>query len=175
MAALDTTTLPFLVVPALAAALFARLTSFWIACICGLGIGMLESLIEYSSTKSWFPTTDGLAIPGVKELLVFVLIVAAMFLRGASLPTRGELIEKRLPDVPRPKNAVKIAIPVSVLCAIALVVLPFDFRQALVQLDARRAMISPVAHRRCRLRRADLGRAGAAGRRRGLHHVAHSW
>ncbi len=111
--------------------LFARLTSFWIACICGLGIGMLESLIEYSSTKSWFPTTDGLAIPGVKELLVFVLIVAAMFLRGASLPTRGELIEKRLPDVPRPKNAVKIAIPVSVLCAIALVVLPFDFRQAL--------------------------------------------
>jgi branched-chain amino acid transport system permease protein len=131
VAALDTTTLPFLVVPALAAALFARLTSFWIACICGLGIGMLESLIEYSSTKSWFPTTDGLAIPGVKELLVFVLIVAAMFLRGASLPTRGELIEKRLPDVPRPKNAVKIAIPVSVLCAIALVVLPFDFRQAL--------------------------------------------
>jgi branched-chain amino acid transport system permease protein len=92
---------------------------------------MLESLIEYSSTKSWFPTTDGLALPGVKELLVFVLIVAAMFLRGASLPTRGELIEKRLPDVPRPKHAVKIAIPVSVLCAIALVVLPFDFRQAL--------------------------------------------
>ena len=32
VAALDTTTLPFLVVPALAAALFARLTSFWIAC-----------------------------------------------------------------------------------------------------------------------------------------------
>ena len=131
VAALDTTTLPFLVVPALAAALFARLTSFWIACACGLGIGMLESLIEYSSTKSWFPTTDGLAIPGVKELLVFVLIVAAMFLRGASLPTRGELVEQRLPDVPRPKHSVTIAIPSSVLCAIALVVLPFDFRQAL--------------------------------------------
>ena len=47
VAALDTTTLPFLVVPALAAALFARLTSFAIACLCGLGIGMLESLIEY--------------------------------------------------------------------------------------------------------------------------------
>ena len=92
---------------------------------------MLESLIEYSSTKSWFPTTDGLAIPGVKELLVFVLIVAAMFLRGASLPTRGELVEQRLPDVPRPKHSVTIAIPSSVLCAIALVVLPFDFRQAL--------------------------------------------
>src|SRR4029077_2286626 len=89
------------------------------------------SLTEYASTKSWFPSTQGLALPGVKELLVFVLIVAAMFLRGASLPTRGELIEQRLPDVPRPKHAVKIAIPSGVLCAIALVVLPFDFRQAL--------------------------------------------
>jgi branched-chain amino acid transport system permease protein len=131
VAALDTTTLPFLVVPALAAALFARLTSFWIACLCGLGIGMMESLIEYASTKSWFPTTKGLALPGVKELLVFALIVAAMFLRGASLPTRGELVEQRLPDVPRPKHSVKLAIPATALCAIALVVLPFDFRQAL--------------------------------------------
>ena len=131
VAALDTTTLPFLVVPALAAALFARLTSFWIACACGLGIGMIESLIEFASTKTWFPTTDSLAVPGVKELLVFVLIVAAMFLRGASLPTRGELVEQRLPDVPRPKHSVVLAIPSSVICAIALVVLPFDFRQAL--------------------------------------------
>ena len=131
VAALDTTTLPFLVVPALAAALFARLTSFAIACAGGLAIGMIESLIEYTSTKTWFPTTDGLAVPGVKELLVFILIVAAMFLRGASLPTRGELVEQRLPDVPRPKHSVVLAIPSSVICAIALVVLPFDFRQAL--------------------------------------------
>jgi branched-chain amino acid transport system permease protein len=131
VAALDTTTLPFLVVPALAAALFARLTSFTLACACGLGIGMAESLIEYASTKSWFPTSESVAWPGVKELLVFMLIVAAMFLRGASLPTRGELVEQRLPDVPRPKHAYALAIPSTVLCAIALVVLPFDFRQAL--------------------------------------------
>jgi branched-chain amino acid transport system permease protein len=131
VAALDTTTLPFLVVPALAAALFARLTSFAIACACGLGIGMVESLIEFTSTKSWFPTSDGIPLPGVKELLVFVLIVAAMFLRGASLPTRGELVEQRLPDVPRPKHSVTLAFPAALVCAIALVVLPFDFRQAL--------------------------------------------
>jgi branched-chain amino acid transport system permease protein len=131
VAALDTTTLPFLVVPALAAALFARLTSFTIACACGLAIGMAESLIEYASTKSWFPTSQSVAWPGVKEFLVFVLIVAAMFLRGASLPTRGELVEQRLPDVPRPRHAITLAIPSTLLCAIALVVLPFDFRQAL--------------------------------------------
>jgi branched-chain amino acid transport system permease protein len=92
---------------------------------------MAESLIEYASTKSWFPTSQSVAWPGVKELLVFVLIVAAMFLRGASLPTRGELVEQRLPDVPRPKHAVTLAIPSTLLCAIALVVLPYDFRQAL--------------------------------------------
>ena len=102
-----------------------------IACACGLGIGMIESLIEYASTKSWFPTSEGVAWPGVKELLVFVLIVAAMFLRGASLPTRGELVEQRLPDVPRPKHAVALALPSTLLCALALVVLPYDFRQAL--------------------------------------------
>ena len=131
VAALDTLYLPLLIVPALAAALFARLTSFVIACACGLAIGVVESLIEYASTKSWFPTSDGLPIPGTKELLVFVLIVAAMFLRGASLPTRGELVEQRLPDVPRPEHPFALAIPSTLVCAIALVVLPYDFRQAL--------------------------------------------
>ena len=92
---------------------------------------MLESLIEYASTKSWFPTNQGAALPGVKELLVFVLIVAAMFLRGASLPTRGELVEQRLPDVPRAEARGHARVPSTLLCAIALVVLPFDFRQAL--------------------------------------------
>jgi branched-chain amino acid transport system permease protein len=54
-----------------------------------------------------------------------------MFLRGASLPTRGELVEQRLPDVPRPKHPFALAIPSTLVCAVALVLLPFDFRQAL--------------------------------------------
>jgi branched-chain amino acid transport system permease protein len=131
VAALDTLYLPLLVVPALAAALFARLTSFAVACASGLAIGMIESLIEYASTKSWYPTSQGLPIPGTKELLVFVLIVAAMFLRGAALPTRGELVEQRLPYVPRPQHPYALAVPSTLLCAVALVVLPYDFRQAL--------------------------------------------
>ena len=130
--ALDTLTLPLLIVPALAAALFARLTSLAIACASGLAIGMVESLIDdYASYKSWFPTSQGLPIPGTYQLLVFVLIVAAMFLRGASLPTRGELVEQRLPDVPRPKHPFALAVPSTLACAVALVLLPYDFRQAL--------------------------------------------
>jgi branched-chain amino acid transport system permease protein len=129
---LDATSLPLQVVPALAAALLARLTSFGIACAAGLGIGIVNSLIDYVSTKSWFPTDQGVPLPGVKELIAFLIIITAMFLRGAALPARGELIERRLPDVPRPQRLLLPAVTLTILCAVALVVLPFDFRQALI-------------------------------------------
>jgi branched-chain amino acid transport system permease protein len=129
---LDAISLPLQVVPALAAALLARLTSFWIACAAGLGIGIINSEIDYLSTMSWFPTDHGVPLPGVKELVAFLIIVAAMFLRGAALPTRGELIEQRLPEVPRPERLLAPALTLAVVCAVALVVLPFDFRQALI-------------------------------------------
>jgi branched-chain amino acid transport system permease protein len=129
---LDAVSLPLQVVPALAAALLARLTSFSIACAAGLGIGIINSLIDYVSTKSWFPTDQGVPLPGVKELIAFLIIITAMFLRGAALPSRGELIERRLPDVPRPQRLALPAVTLTVVCAVALVVLPFDFRQALI-------------------------------------------
>lgn len=47
---LSPTTLPLLIVPALAAALFARFTSFAVACAAGLLIGMGESVLFYVST-----------------------------------------------------------------------------------------------------------------------------
>jgi branched-chain amino acid transport system permease protein len=129
---LDAISLPLQVVPALAAALLARFTSFWIACAAGLGIGIINSEIDYLSTMSWFPTDHGVPLPGVKELVTFLIIVAAMFLRGAAIPTRGELIEQRLPEVPRPERLLVPAVTLAVVCAVALVVLPFDFRQALI-------------------------------------------
>lgn len=129
---LDSSTLPLQIVPALAAALLARFTSFGIACAAGLGIGIINSLINYASAQSWFPTAGGNAIPGVQELVAFLIIIVAMFVRGARLPTRGELVEKRLPGVPRPRRLLATALPSAAICAVALVVLPFDFRQALV-------------------------------------------
>ncbi|MGZ4202073.1 MAG: ABC transporter permease [Thermoleophilaceae bacterium] len=129
---LDTVSLPLQVVPALAAALLARLTSFWIACAAGLGIGIINSLIDYFSTKTWFPTDHGVPLPGVKELIAFLIIVAAMFLRGARIPGRGELVEQRMPEAPRSNNLMLPAIVFSLVVAVALIVLPFDFRQALI-------------------------------------------
>jgi len=129
---LDPTTLPLQIVPALAAALLARFTSFGIACAAGLGIGIVNSLIDYASAQSWFPTSGGAAIPGVQELVTFLIIILAMFLRGARLPSRGELVEQRLPAAPRSQHLAVTALPLAAACAVALVVLPFDFREAAI-------------------------------------------
>ena len=131
--ALDWQTLPLQIVPALAAALFARFTSFGIACAVGLLLGMAQSiLLYYLAPQSWYPTDHGIALPGVWQLLVFIVIVTAMFWRGASLPGRGELIEKRLPLVPRSERLGLNAAAGTALCVVALIVLPWDFRQALI-------------------------------------------
>src|SRR3954454_9254779 len=116
---LDTVSLPLQVVPALAAALLARLTSFGIACAAGLGIGILNSLIDYFSTQSWFPTDNGVPVPGIKELIAFLIIITAMFLRGNALPGRGELIEQRLPFVPRPQRLAAPAVAALIFGAAA--------------------------------------------------------
>ena len=52
----DTVALPLLIVPALGAAVFAGFTSFGIACLVGILIGVGQSLLFYASTFSWFPT-----------------------------------------------------------------------------------------------------------------------
>jgi branched-chain amino acid transport system permease protein len=129
---LDPTALPLQVVPALTAALFASFTSFWIAALGGLAIGMLENILYYFQTFSWFPTDNGVAMPGVQALLVFLLMVLAMFVRGTSLPTRGELVERRLPLAPRAHRLWRGATVATAAAVVALVVLPYDFRQALI-------------------------------------------
>jgi len=132
MTQLDPTTIALSVVPALAAALFAGFTSFGIVTAAGLAMGVLSSLVTYFSSKSWFPTSNGVAIPGVTELLYFLVVVIAMFARGAKLPTRGTLEETSLPPAGRAR---RVLAPGGALAAVgiaALLVMPFDFRQAMV-------------------------------------------
>jgi branched-chain amino acid transport system permease protein len=131
--ALDAQTLALQVVPALAAALLAGFTSFFIACFAGLAIGAVQSLLLYWSTQSWFPTdTAGTPIHGLPELFVFLVVVLALFLRGASLPGRGELVEKRLPAVPRPERLLRPSVLTAAVGVTCLIVFPYDFRQSLI-------------------------------------------
>jgi branched-chain amino acid transport system permease protein len=128
----DSTSLPLQIVPALAAAVFARFTSFGIACVVGILIGVGQSLLFYASTLSWFPTDNGNSLPGMQALLTFAIIVLGLFLRGASLPTRGELVERRLPTAPRPERLLRPSVLATALAVLLLIVLPYDYRQALM-------------------------------------------
>src|SRR5215468_2472262 len=75
---LDTITLPFLIVPALGAALFAAFSSLGVACFAGLLMGAGASLLNYFASQSWFPTDKGNTMSGLAELLFFVLVAIAM-------------------------------------------------------------------------------------------------
>src|SRR6185437_14467375 len=116
---LDPQTLPLQVVPALAAALIASFTSFGIACAASIGIGIMYSLLQYASAQSWFPQSGGVSLPGVTDLLAFLIII-------------GELVERRLPEAPRPQHLWRTALIAGLVGAVLLVIFPFDFREALV-------------------------------------------
>jgi branched-chain amino acid transport system permease protein len=132
LAQADSSTLVLFVVPALAAALFAGFSSPVIACLAGFGVGIGQSLMSYVSTLSWFPTDKGNPLPGVQALLTFVLLVVALSLRGAKMPSRGELVERRLPAAPRPQRLARPAVLLAVVGVVLLIVLPFGYRQALM-------------------------------------------
>lgn len=130
---LDSTTIALTIVPALAAALLARFESFTIAMIAGLVMGVIQSELLYVQALPGFPTVSGgVQIPGIADVLYFLIIVGAMYWRRPSLPERGSIQERRLPAAPA---AGRIAAP-SLVClllgVLAFMVFPFDFRQALI-------------------------------------------
>jgi branched-chain amino acid transport system permease protein len=129
---LDPQTLPLQVVPALAAALLASFTSIGVACAASLGIGVMYSLLQYASAQSWFPQSGGVSLPGVTDLLAFLIIVGVLFWRGARIPGRGEIVERRLPEAPRPQHLWRTALIAGIVGAVLLVIFPFDFREALI-------------------------------------------
>ena len=131
---LDSQTLPLLVVPGLAAAMFGRFTSFGVTFVAGVLLGMGESLLLYLTTLSWFPSNGGpgIPLPGVQELLIFLVLVVAMFFRAGKIPGRGDVLERRLPMAPKPKAPVRSTLVYGAAAAIALPLLPGGFRGALI-------------------------------------------
>jgi branched-chain amino acid transport system permease protein len=129
---LDPETLPLQIIPALAAALIAGFTSFGMVTAAAFGIGILDSLLQLASTESWFPQSGGVAIPGTTDLLAFLIIIGVLFWRGARIPGRGEVVERRLPAAPRPQHLWRSALVFGGAAAILLVIFPYDFRNALI-------------------------------------------
>jgi branched-chain amino acid transport system permease protein len=116
----DPLTYTLLVVPALAAALVGRLSSFAVTVAAAFGLGVAQSiLLPLSQDLSW------LNQPGLRDGLPFVVIAVVAVRRGQLVPGRGAAAPSRpLPaaaPAPRPLRGLVIGVPAAV---VALLVLP---------------------------------------------------
>lgn len=117
-----------LIVPALGAALIGGFTSFGITTIAALGIAMTQNLVQYLSILDWFPQTSRGPLPGVKETVPLLVIIAVLFIRGRPLPSRGSIEGTRLPAAPRPRSVALRAGVMSAACMLGLLTLSPDWR-----------------------------------------------
>ncbi|MFC4946680.1 ABC transporter permease subunit [Pseudonocardia sp. GCM10023141] len=100
--ALSPQTMPLLVVPALAGALLARLSSLRVGLIGALALGVVQSELQYlSQTKDWWPEW---AKQGLTNVVPFLVIVVALFVLGRAIPSRGDDVRSSLPAVLIPRN-----------------------------------------------------------------------
>jgi len=129
---LDPRTIPLAVIPALGAALLARFSSFLVAAGAGLVLGIGQSLLVYAQTWPWFPTAEDQPVPGIADLLFFLVIVGTMLWQGAGLPQRGAAIEQRLPSAVAPTRLARPALIGGLVLLAAFLILPFGVRQALI-------------------------------------------
>ncbi|MCU1502240.1 MAG: Polyamine-transporting ATPase [Ilumatobacteraceae bacterium] len=110
--------LTLLVIPALAAALIARLSSLWVALVGALLLGALQAELQFmSGTKSWWPDW---AKQGLNDAIPFIVIVITLYLLGRSIPMRGDDTRSSLPPVILPKNRPQV---IAVLCVAGVIIL----------------------------------------------------
>jgi branched-chain amino acid transport system permease protein len=108
---LAATTFVLLIIPALAAALLGRFSSFGLTALAGILLGVAQSEITryQSDLPSWFPQQ------GLKESLPFLVIIVAMVITGKFIPPRGELSTGRPPlATPARPHVIPIAVLVIV-------------------------------------------------------------
>jgi ABC-type branched-subunit amino acid transport system permease subunit len=104
---LDINGLTLLVLPALAAALVGRFTSFSVTLGVAVGIGVIQSLL----IRYWQQQ-------GVNDAVPFVIVMLVMIVGGKLIPARGTLSLARLPLAPASRFK-----PIPVIVATVLVVL----------------------------------------------------
>jgi len=128
---LDPVETSLLVVPALAAALLGGLDGFALTTVAGLAIGMGQSVLAtFQSRAEWLP--DALPNGGLREALPVVLIIVAITVRGARLPTREAILDSRLPAAPAPRRHVPVTIVLAAAAIAALLTLDAQWRLAIV-------------------------------------------
>ncbi|MDF5753078.1 ABC transporter permease [Spongiactinospora sp. TRM90649] len=121
-----------LVVPVLTAALLGGFSSLGVTVATAFGLGMVNSLIALFQGQPWFPQAEGGPLPGLTELVPFLVLAVVLYLRGRTLPDRLTALAPSMPRAPRPRHAGPAAVIGTVVVVAALAGLPFDWRQALI-------------------------------------------
>lgn len=107
----------FYVVPALGAALAARLSSYRVAVIAGISIGSFEALAVHIVAQQQVPQFfQG----GISSLVPFAVIVIAVMVVGQTLPNRAMLLERRNVPIERVRLKPMLWIPTIGAAIIAL-------------------------------------------------------
>ncbi|HEY6760387.1 MAG TPA: ATP-binding cassette domain-containing protein [Baekduia sp.] len=105
---IQVSTMPLLVIPALAATLLGGLTSFPLTLLGAVVIGVIQSLVAFK-----------VDVQGAADTLPFVLIVVALVLRGKGLPVRG-YIGERFADVGSGRVRPAVLVPAVLVVAVLM-------------------------------------------------------
>jgi len=116
------------IVPALGAALVGRFTSFTIASLAALLIGIaISEISKLQLDFSWLPDT------GLKEAVPFLVILGAVTLLGRRIPSRGTIEDVGLPKAGRPQHPLRAATVLMLVVVPALYLLQGGYRLGLIQ------------------------------------------
>ena len=72
-----------MIVPALACALVGRLTSIAGTVVAAMSLGVLQSVLAYESTQSWWPEW---AQTGLNDAVPFIVLIVVLFVLGPEAP-----------------------------------------------------------------------------------------
>ena len=122
---LSVTTIILLIIPALAVTLLAGFTSFWVATIFGLLLGVLQSEIAGYWT---FPSPT---IEGMQDAAPFLLIIIVMVLRGRAIPGRATIALGRPPLAPPARAKPAVLAGVVVLTVVLTYVASNNYQTAI--------------------------------------------
>lgn len=128
---LNATVLSIAVLPALAAALVGRFSSFAVTVIAALAIAVIQSelsLFQPDLAHAFSVSTASLT--GLTEAVPLIIILAVTVFSGRARPTRGEM-SARLP-LPGSGRVSRVALAVAVAAGVVLIVAVPSYADALV-------------------------------------------
>lgn len=115
------------VVPALAAAVVGRFQYLVPAVLAGLAIGMIQAeATVLAQSYTWLPQT------GLSELVPLVIVVVALVVVGAGMPSRGGLVRHPLGHAPKPRSLMAPTLIGSAAGVLALMATDGTWRAAVI-------------------------------------------